>query len=289
MESFNLLHAKALYLRFCVIYGDKFSKPYHDDDFKSLWYSEWSSGLDGIDVSLIKGCLENCKSTLEWPPSIAEFRKICEQSSGLPSYQDALSLAIRQEFSHPVVKMAYDKVGSWVMRNSKEVDLNSKFKTAYQDSLHYFRTNSQDSWKQLEEFKAAPSKVVEFPKILSKKEFIPFKKRYAEYLGSVKECKENLPNKEHPIWDKKNITSRHREFDRFIYNKRKEYLLGVDEYVAGTLSREDWFDRNCYMCEAEALERIYNNPCRVAADIDKKDQPRPYSEPRKVYKNWMHD
>lgn len=150
MKDFLLLHSEALYIRFCAIYGDKFIKNYHTDEFKKIWYEEWFSGLKGIDVYIIKDCLEYCKINFEWPPSIAEFRRICEKSSGVPSSADALQCAIRRDFTHPVIAMAYEKVGSWAMKNDKEEVLNKKFNEVYNESIDQFRLKGNQKPKLLE-------------------------------------------------------------------------------------------------------------------------------------------
>ncbi len=285
MEVFNLLHAKALYLRFSVIYGEKFVKPYHDDDFKSLWYSEWCSGLAGIDVLLIKGCLEHCKVNIQWPPSIAEFRQLCEQSSGVPSASEAFTMAIRKDFSHPIVALAYDKVGSWAMKNDKESVLTGKFQHAYTESLNEYRKNSNDTWIKLEQFNQRQALPEPPSKIPSPQEIIGWRERFQKYNDMAKADKAKLEVKDHPQWDKGQITKGARNFNEIVYNERKRYLLGVDEITAGTLAREDWYDRTRYMREIEADSKV--KECSASNPQQKeKMPPRGYNQARKASKSW---
>jgi hypothetical protein len=135
MEYFNFLHAKALYLRFSIIFGEKFTKSYHDEEFKDIWYSEWVSGLAGIDVSFIKDALDYCKLNLEWAPSLAEFRRICEKASGFPDPSEIMKAAIRGDFYHPIIKLIYDKIGSWEMKRATEKDLIKCINAIYEEEI----------------------------------------------------------------------------------------------------------------------------------------------------------
>jgi hypothetical protein len=285
MENFTLSHAKLLYLRFCAIYGEKFVKNYHDEDFKAMWQREWMTGLEGIDISVVKDVLERCKKELEWPPSIAEFIRFCEEASGLPSCNEALACALRREFNHPVTRLAYDKVGSWDMRNCKEVDLQRKFKDAYQDALKSFRQDQEGSWKQLEVQNALPDPTKIPSKIPTQEECLSFRERMKQYQNMSVKKKDN----NHPKWDKDIIMRGHKNFDEKVYNERKRYLLELPEIDAGSLSTDDWYDRTRFLRELEGIERVKNNPHREDVTQDKKTRNRSFNGPTVVYKNWMTD
>lgn len=224
MQTFRLEHARALYLRFCAIYGDKFVKPYHDADFKIIWHNEWLSGLSDIDVNVIKGVLETCKKTIEWPPSIAEFLRLCEHASGFPSPDKALQGAIRRDFSHPIVAIAYDKIGNWSMQHDKENDLRPKFEEAYRIALQEFREKPEEGWKKLEEIKARPMQQLDYRH--TPKEVSTFKANWANWKKEIKNIKQ-AAKAPHPIWDKKKITPRHPEFDQTACDERRTYFTGL--------------------------------------------------------------
>lgn len=289
MKSLTLSHCKLLYCRFSVIYGDKFVKSNHDDNFKTIWYEEWLSGLLGIDISLIKGALDHCKITLEWPPSVAEFRRICESLDGFPTLEKSLSSAVRGDFFHPIIAMAYDKVGSWAMKNCKESELLLKFKIAYQESLTDFRVNPQHAWNQLESLNE--KKVLPEPnkKISVNKEIIGWRERLKLYLNSA--------SKNHPMWDKNKISRWSKVFDEQLYNERKKYLIALDEITAATLSHNDMYDRIRYLgqIEADKLIKISKFPAQYEQDNYKdsnreakrdKVSPRSYNRPTKANYYW---
>jgi|ERR1700722_681562 len=152
-------YASDLYSRFCMIFGDKFVKAYHNESFVNGWINEWAESLNGIDIKYIKSGIEHCKNKLEWPPSIAEFIGICDKLSGFPTYESTLQAAIRKEFTHPIIKLTYDSVGSWSMSHDNEDILYKKFKIAYDDAVTTFRLNRMRGLPQIEPY--VPENLIE--------------------------------------------------------------------------------------------------------------------------------
>lgn len=283
MKSFNEEHAELLYTRFCIIYDHKFVKPYHSEDYKTLWYKEWTSGLTGVDVSVIAGALEHCKLNLDWPPSIAEFRRLCEKASGIPSCRDCFESSIRGEHSHPLAYLTYTKVGSWAMRNDKDEVLQKKYASAYEEALVEYRANPEKAQAFLEANQEKP-KELPFLDKPTPDEITGFKERMVEYQTLARLEKEKRVDG-HPVWDKGEVTRGSKSFNESVYNERKRYLLGLTEYEAGSLPVVDWYDRTKYLREIEAAEHLktvgYN--------------PSPPPEPKKrpggkgYVKDWMMD
>lgn len=286
MEKLPLDLSKLLYLRFTSLYGEKFTRNYPSDQLVELWWEDWSEGLAGIKPESIKDAIQHCRTNLEWPPSLAEFRRICEQSSGVPSVSEAMDMAIRRDFSHPIVSIAYDKVGSWAMKNDKQEVLRTKFQEAYTNALNEFRQHPAETWQKLEEFNSRKALPEPLPKILTKDECKTFRQRLAEYEVKAKADKAKLTPQDHPTWEKDKIMRGHKNFDENVFNDRREYLIGMDEYVANSLSHEDKYDRIRYLREIEAQEYVKKmNPGGCEQEINKTSS-RAYNGPRKVYKHW---
>lgn len=127
--------ARRLHLRFSMIWGDKHDCRFTEDSYIQIWIDDWADGLSGIDPEIIKQGIDFCKINLEWPPSIAEFRKICERSLNIPTPRECLALAVRGDFTYPIVKSIYDKVGSWDMKNGKETDLLKRFEACHKEYI----------------------------------------------------------------------------------------------------------------------------------------------------------
>jgi hypothetical protein len=197
-----------------------------------------------------------------------------------------MQYAIRREFNHPLIKMAYDNVGSWAMKNDKELDLKTKFQVAYTEALNEFRLNAAQSWAKLDEFNAKPVLPEPLSKIPSEVERMGFKERIAHYQELSKIAKSKLEPKDHPIWDENKIMRGSKEFDQTIFDDRQKYLITIDEYVAGTLSVSDWYDRTRYLAEIEAQDRIKSYSSTSSQKEDQKTPLRGYNSARWAYKPW---
>jgi hypothetical protein len=285
MQKFPLELTKLLYMRFASTYGEKFVKNHPNDEFVKLWWEEWSEGMAGIDPNHVKEGLSYCRLNLDWPPSIAEFRRICESFAGIPSPEKSLADAIRGDFNHPITAMAYDKVGSWAMKTSKQTDLLSVFKAAYVDALAIFRVNPDDANAKLESFnhrKAIASPATPPPVSQAEQKNIGWKeqlKQYRELANAEKPA-------DHPQWDKGKITIGSKSFDETLYKSRREYLLALGEEESLKLSTSDQYDRIRFIRENIAsvgIERYTPSQPYTKEEIMPTKR---YYGPRKVSHYW---
>ena len=268
MEKMPLDMVKRLYMRFATIYGEKFTRSHPTPEFVEMWWEDWAESLGATSPHHIKTALDYCRENLEWPPSLAEFRRLCETASGVPDVSEALRLAIRKEFNHPVIAKAWDKVGSWSMSHDKESEVKKKFEAAYNEALSDYRKAPADAWAQLEQFKEKIA-LPPLPEPVSAAEFISWRERLAQYQKRAAEDKAKLPNMEHPKWDKDKLVKGSPLYDEIVFNERKKYLLELDEWLAGTLDPVDWYDRVCYFREIEARNYIQEIRYREEAKSDR--------------------
>ena len=130
---------RKLILMFQTIFLRKWTENFPTPEILEIASAQWQKGLAGIENEAIQRALDYCRVNMEWPPSIAEFISHCERESGVPTLDGALALALRREFPHPIVKVAFDLVGSWAMSNDSEKILKAKFKNAYAEALTAYR------------------------------------------------------------------------------------------------------------------------------------------------------
>jgi hypothetical protein len=234
MAYFQLEHAKALYLRFAAIYSNRFVLPYHDEDFKSVWYGEWASALANVHVSLIKSVLDHCRLNLEWPPTTAQFLSLCEKMSGFPSLDEALQLIIRKDINHPLIAAISVKMDSWSLKNDKIEVLRKKFKIVYDNALADYRRSPESAQKLFIS--------------LQPKEISPIA------ISSPSTVAPAIIN--HPNWPKEKLNRHSPHFDLDLYSERRKYLLSLCDYSASTLSHDDMYDRIRFKREIIALERL---------------------------------
>lgn len=281
------MHAKVLYLRFCAIYDHKFVKSYHDDDFKSLWANEWSSGLSSVDLNVIKDALDYCKKNLEWPPSIAEFIKVCESYSGVPSLQQCINLVTNRNFNHPVVLICYEKIGSWAMKNDTEKQLAIKFQPAYQEALNRFRKEERLTWKQLEEYNARPKELSPPSKIPSTSESKAFRECMNKCQEILQSKKIAAGGKTHRKFDDNKVKKGHKDFDQAVFDEYREYLMSVPETETMTLPRVYVLERNKFLNMRDQKDWLLKGGYVPENQRIPQEKARTGNgKPTKIYKNW---
>lgn len=258
LELVELLH-----VRFATIWGNKFLDNFKSKEANQMWCEEWLESLMNVSIDCIAPTLKYCKANLEWPPSIAEFVKICDRHSGIPNAYECLTRAIAGNFDHPLISIIADKVGSWELKNGKHKDLQAAFKIAYPFAIIEFKENQKRSWQKLEDFNARKlesASIAQVPKIPSESEFKSWRVRFSEWQEKANVEKEYRSKQEkvHPIWDLKKCNRAHKSYDSSYENQRKKYLLSLNEIQATTLERQDWFDRCSFEREKIAFEKIEN-------------------------------
>jgi len=275
---------RLLYVRFCTLFGGKFATASHTEDFQKMWYEDWQIGLAGIETIHIKAAIDHCRINLTWPPCLAEFRQLCEAASGIPSIDHALASAIRGVFDHPIIKLAYDEVGSWAMKNCKADILHNKFSDAYKVALSQYRLNPEVLWAQLENSKAVPLELPEPPKKLSASEVMDFRERMAQWTARAAEEKASIKVGEQPKWDAVDIRRGGKD-----YEARRKYLIGVSEVSSSGLPLADQYDRIRFLREilgAEQADKFKRLHCHTSKD---ETPPRASNGSRRPYKEWGHD
>lgn len=147
-----------LFVRFNNIWGRRWIEHLPDGISDEMVIREWSEGLAGIEGQEIKAALDHCRLNLEWPPSIAEFRKICLMSGGVLSPDEIMQRAVSRDFSHPLTKMVYDKVGSWAFQHDTEKALADKIKNVCKFCVSEFSADPEYARRKLQEWKLTQQK-----------------------------------------------------------------------------------------------------------------------------------
>lgn len=121
-----------LFMKFNAIWGHKWTSGLQDNESFLIALSEWKEGLRGIKSESMKLAISHCRNMLEWPPSIAEFRKLCLRADGFPSLDEIMQQGIRRNFHHPVVKIIFNKIER-AFKEDSEADLRRKISACLED------------------------------------------------------------------------------------------------------------------------------------------------------------
>ena len=120
------------------IYSHKWSSKLGEPG--SSAFETWRQGLAGLSPQQIAMGLQQCVQRADaWPPSLPEFRALCQvspQSMGLPTLESAFRMASRQHPDwrqwHPIVFHARQQVGEYDMVHLSAAHTWPRFKAAYQ-------------------------------------------------------------------------------------------------------------------------------------------------------------
>jgi hypothetical protein len=121
-----------------VIWGEKWTK-HLDDESMHFALQEWSDALVGIEPTIVEKAARQCKMIFSWPPSVAEFLEVCENEMGYPNVDQVMNGCIRREFSHELIKMVFDRIGSHAFGKDSEEIIRRKIKDALDESIKLLR------------------------------------------------------------------------------------------------------------------------------------------------------
>jgi hypothetical protein len=280
---------KKLFYRFTQNYGAAWTSRHKSEseweDGANYWTESFLEFDRRVFTLAVKQALELYK---DFPPTLPQLMELCRNHAGIPTPSEVMDLMIRKDFSHPLVKLCYDKMGSWTLSHAKKEEVLEKVTRFYSEAITSFNQDQKSAWIQLEDFKATQAiKVIELPKIPSNHERKSFRENLKCWTEKAAVEKAALPTIEHPVWDKAKINPSHDNFCSKTHNERKRYLVSVEEHLSTTLSHEDWYDRTRYFKETEANTMISRNRAANPAEPEK-SSPRPSSYVKPAYRSWVN-
>ena len=273
-----------LFLRFANKYGNLWtSRLGENGDWKSCeddWLEELSAFTVRDAVSAIKKALVIYK---DYPPTQGQLIELCLKESGVPSEDEIINMLVNRQFDHPMVKLVYDKIGSWQLKNGTSESIRIKTKSVYGDCLANFKAEPEKQWAQLSVVKEQLSlPPVEHPKIPTNEERRGFKERMAEFQKLAEEGKAKLKDMNPIEFDEKKIRGEGEQ--RADYEK---YLLSVPEHLVLGLSPKYAYDRQRLLNIKDTARHLQECGYVHPKDRIEGEAPRTSGgKPTRVYKNW---
>jgi hypothetical protein len=137
------MKASELFYHFTAIWGHKWVSNMQDEHVHDLALRHWQQVLDELSDEQISKACAKAKNTLDWPPSIAQFKKL------------ALNLldpdaAFEEAYSGGNYSGLFD---SWERKTNTEQELRKKFYARYDVLMHDMLGNDGDSYDLLENTK----------------------------------------------------------------------------------------------------------------------------------------
>lgn len=109
----------ALYRRLSLIYLQKFTSGFQENDAIEEWQVVWAEGLAGLTGDQIAFGLSLVTKELPWPPTIAEFRERAEALPKPIQRQLPLPTKVKSEYAEECMKVVREmfetkrKPGNW--------------------------------------------------------------------------------------------------------------------------------------------------------------------------------
>ena len=280
---------RKLFVKFSSVYGHLWSSRHKADDEWLDCIDTWLDGLKGFEFDILRKAVSQVFLIhKKHPPTLGELIDLCLKISGVPSEDEIIKRISARQFDHPMVKLVYDRIGSWAWSNGSAEEIRRKTRTAYDECLVEFRANPNALWNKLSEHNATPA--IEAPsKTLTRDEHIGWKERMKEYERRAHEGKMQLKDQKHPEFPEDKIKVGSRNFDKEVYEVYRRYLMSVPEELVLSLSIQYAYARMKFLAEidtARHLKEAGYNPNPQGGD---KTPPRGSNESQKVYKNWTGD
>ena len=284
-----------LFARFANKYGSLWTSRLGANPDWEMCIDDWHEDLKHFDYkTLVLAAKSALAKYNDYPPTFGQFEDLCKKHSGFLQQDEAIRMMTARDFSHPIVKMMYDKIGSWNLTNGKEAEIASKARTAYQEAEAQFTLFPEQSWAQLEAYNARPKELPAPSKIPTTSESKAFRE-------CMNKCQEILHGKKiegggktHKEFDANKIKKGHKDFDQAVFDEYKTYLMSIPEVDTMILPPVYLLDRNKFLNMRDQgawLEKQgYVPPNQRDGVASNKEAPRSGNgRPTQVYKSWNRD
>ena len=276
-----------LFVKFANKYGSLWLSRLGDNaDWKGC-EDDW---LEELSVFTLRDAISAFRQALiiykDYPPTQPQIVELCLKESGIPDIQEIFTQLMSKEFNHPIVKMIYDKIGSWKLSNGKESEIIQKVKEYYSISLAEFQKSPKEYFEKLIQLNDQQKALPEPPKAENNKPHISLKERLADYQQKIDEAKINCKGETYRHFDENAINPHNKNFDKEVYEEFKNYLLSIPEEKTLILPINYIYQRTSFITKKEVpyfLRQVGFNPSPKGQNSE---SPRWSNGPIKVYKNW---
>lgn len=276
-----------LFAKFANKYGSLWTTRLGINPDWEMCIDDWHEDLKKYEYkALVLAARSALVNFNDFPPTFGQFEDLCKKHSGFIQLNDAIRLMMDRDFSHPIVKMMYDKIGSWTLTNGKEADVHAQAKEAYKEAEYNFILYPKQSWEALESFNSKPKALPEPEKIPTLQERKSFKEMLSAYQKKVEELKLNVAGNPYKEFDENKLKVGGREYDETIYNEYRTYLISIPEKETMILPIKYLYDRNRFLSKQEVAELLHKSGYNPDVQRTTQQENRRNNKPTSMYKNW---
>jgi len=277
-----------LFAKFSIRYGALWTSRLGENGNWKDCEDDWLEELNQFTFAQLRAAVKKALALyIEYPPTLGQLIHLCMKESGVPDAGDVIKMMVSRDFSHPIVKMVYDKIGRWTLTNGKAEEVERKVKEHYSTACSDYHVEPQRAWLQLEEYNAKPKELPPPSKIPSTSESKAFRE-------CINKCQEILQSKKiigggktYKRFDENKIKKGHREFDQAVFDEYKSYLMSIPETETMILPPVYLMERNKFLNMRDQAEWLRKSGYIPPNERDGREAPRASNgKPTRVYKNW---
>ncbi len=136
MNNIDKTFVVKLFGKFRSRYGQLWtSRAIEDSDWTNI-IDDWFTELSKFSLSVNRDAMDVVLMVYkDYPPTLPQLLDLCLKASGVPIASDLLRMLVNKDFSHPVVKLVYDKIGSWKLANGTEKELSQRITELYDNAI----------------------------------------------------------------------------------------------------------------------------------------------------------
>lgn len=280
-----------LFMRFKGRYGTLWTSRASSDEEWEYIMEDWLEQLSKFTIEQVRAAVNKTLSEFTtYPPTLGQLVELCMKESGVPEPHEVIRLMVARDFSHPLVKMIYEKIGSWTLTNGKTEEIERKVKEYYTSERSEFYSEPKTYWAQLESFNAKPKELPAPSKIPTTSESKSFKECMAKCQEILRDKKIAGGGKTYKHFDENKIKQGHKDFDQAIFNEYRDYLMGIPETETMILPPAYLMQRNKFLNMRDQKEWLLKQGYVPENQRAPSEQPRSGNgKPTRIYKNWQGD
>lgn len=279
-----------LFTKFANRYGKIWTARLDNGGDWNICADDWLEELSKFDLNVLREGVNTALDMYkEYPPTLGQLISLCLKTSGVPTGYQVIRMMTAKDFSHPVVKMMYEKIGSWKMANGSDKEISQLIREHYETIVNFFKNDPKSCWERLISFNERLKELPDPDKIPNEEERRGFKERIDEYQKLSDEIKESIKDKKIKEFDHSKIKKGSRNFDQLLFSEYKDYLINVPENLVLTIPVQDAYARLKFLSMIDQHEQLKNlgyippNEREGFKSLKASDR---NSKPTKIYKTW---
>lgn len=251
IHSVNKDLVTRMFAKFAIVYGKLWTTRLGEDGDWQACADDWLGELSQFSEENLRAAVNKALTMYrDFPPTLGQLIDLCLKESGVPDIQAIIQLMVDRNFTHPIVKMIYDKIGSWSLSRDTTDEVLKKTKEHYQKAVSEFYVYPEQSWRWLESTIQKPNELPK-PETPPEKPLRSLKEQLDIYRKKSQEAMDKADHVQEICFPENEITPGHRDFNAELYEEYRQYLINTPETKVLTLPPKHAYQRMRFIAQME--------------------------------------